>query len=328
VRTQRKLPGNTDVVTAGFPCQDLSQAGATAGIFGSQSGLVWEVFRLLESCRPRFALFENVPFMLRLHRGRAISLLVENLERMGFSWAYRTVDVRSFGIPHRRPRVFLLAARDEDPRSILFCDNAREIATEPRHAGSYGFYWTEGNRGIGWALNAIPALKPGSALGIASAPAMILPNARISTPHICDAERLQGFPPHWTAPVECVGKRGDRWRLVGNAVNVRVARWIGHRLARPGPVREESKSPLRAPPWPKAAYRADGRRYVSDSNEFPVSRSFSPLHEFLRFKPIPLSVKASMGVLKRLQSSRLKTAPILSAHLEAHLARVGTVDRR
>jgi DNA (cytosine-5)-methyltransferase 1 len=122
VTTLRKLPHDTDLLTAGFPCQDLSQAGATAGIFGSQSGLVWEVFRLLESCRPRFALFENVPFMLRLHRGRAISLLVENLERMGFAWAYRTVDVRSFGIPHRRPRVFLLAARDEDPRSILLCD--------------------------------------------------------------------------------------------------------------------------------------------------------------------------------------------------------------
>jgi len=323
VRTLRKLPRNTDVITAGFPCQDLSQAGATAGIFGSQSGLVWEAFRLLESCRPRFALFENVPFMLRLHGGRAISLLVENLERMGFAWAYRTVDVRSFGIPHRRPRVFLLAARDEDPRSILLCDNAREIATQPSPTSSYGFYWTEGNRGIGWALDAIPALKPGSALGIASAPAMILPNAQISTPHICDAERLQGFPPHWTAPVEGVGKRGDRWRLVGNAVNVRVSQWIGYRLARPGLVREEPKTPLSAPPWPKAAFRAGVKRYASDSGEFPVKRAFSPLHEFLRFKSIPLSVKATTGVLKRLRLSRLKTASILLPYLEAHLSANG-----
>jgi DNA (cytosine-5)-methyltransferase 1 len=327
VQTLRRLPRNTDVVTAGFPCQDLSQAGATAGIFGSQSGLVWEVLRLLESCRPRFALFENVPFMLRLHRGRAISLLVENLERMGFSWAYRTVDARSFGIPQRRPRVFLLAARDEDPRAILLCDNVREIGTHPNRASSYGFYWTEGNRGIGWALNAIPALKPGSALGIASAPAMILPRAQIATPHICDAERLQGFPPHWTASVEGVGKRGDRWRLVGNAVNVRIARWIGYRLARPGVVREEPQAPLlRAPPWPKAAFWAENKRYTSDSNEFPVSRTFYPLHEFLRFKPIPLSVKATTGVLKRLRASRLKTAAILLPHLESHLAQTGAID--
>ena len=42
-------PRQVDLVTAGFPCQDLSQAGQTAGLKGGQSGLVWEAFRLIES---------------------------------------------------------------------------------------------------------------------------------------------------------------------------------------------------------------------------------------------------------------------------------------
>src|SRR5438874_1878129 len=53
VRHLRSLPTGTDVVTAGFPCTDLSQAGRTAGIHGSQSRLVAEVFRLLRSAKRR-----------------------------------------------------------------------------------------------------------------------------------------------------------------------------------------------------------------------------------------------------------------------------------
>src|SRR5580658_2325421 len=67
-----KLPRRTTLVAAGFPCQDLSQAGQTAGIAGSRSGLVGEVFRLAEKHRTPWILLENVPFMLQLSRGRAM----------------------------------------------------------------------------------------------------------------------------------------------------------------------------------------------------------------------------------------------------------------
>src|SRR5205807_2521870 len=101
----RWLPRKIDIVTAGFPCQDLSQAGRTSGISGQNSRLVWEVFRLIEQRLPRFVLFENVPFMLKLHRGKAISRIVTRLERLGYHWAYRVVDAQAFGVPQRRPRI-------------------------------------------------------------------------------------------------------------------------------------------------------------------------------------------------------------------------------
>src|SRR5690606_26337429 len=61
-----------DLLAAGFPCQDLSQAGRTAGIEGSRSGLVGEVFRLLREHPIPWVVIENVSFMLRLARGKAL----------------------------------------------------------------------------------------------------------------------------------------------------------------------------------------------------------------------------------------------------------------
>ena len=90
-----------DLVTAGFPCQDLSQAGRKSGISGSQSSLVDHVFRLLDKANTPSVLLENVSYMLRLDRGAAMSHLVNRFEERGYDWAYRVVDVRSFGIPQR-----------------------------------------------------------------------------------------------------------------------------------------------------------------------------------------------------------------------------------
>src|SRR5436190_2157274 len=69
-----------DLMAAGFPCQDLSQAGRTAGIIGHQSRLIGEVFKRIRSSRasgPRWLLLENVPFMLQLQRGKAMRYLVD-----------------------------------------------------------------------------------------------------------------------------------------------------------------------------------------------------------------------------------------------------------
>ena len=79
VRQLKSLP-SIDVLAAGFPCQDLSQAGQTAGIRGKHSGLVEHIFRLLGSrkCGPTWLLIENVSFMIQLDRGRAMRYLVDN----------------------------------------------------------------------------------------------------------------------------------------------------------------------------------------------------------------------------------------------------------
>jgi DNA (cytosine-5)-methyltransferase 1 len=151
VRKLKRLPRETEILFGGFPCQDLSQAGETTGINGNKSSIVGEVFRLLRKDRVPFLLLENVPFMLQLNRGEAIRHIVGELEELGYRWAYRVIDSRAFGLPQRRERVFLIASTQIDPASILLGPDAGSAPERETPLSAYGFYWTEGSRGLGWA---------------------------------------------------------------------------------------------------------------------------------------------------------------------------------
>jgi DNA (cytosine-5)-methyltransferase 1 len=318
------LPNETTLLAAGFPCQDLSQAGKTMGIAGARSGLVGEVFRLIERHRTPWVLLENVPFMLQLGRGEAMNVITTTLEALNYRWAYRVVDTRSFGLPQRRRRVYLVAALHDDPRCVLFADEAgpAEPAAKFGDRIAFGFYWTEGTRGLGWAVDAIPTLKGGSSIGIPSPPAILLDSGEIVTPSIRDAERLQGFPTDWTQPAEAVTRKGLRWKLVGNAVSVPVAAWIGRRLREPGRVLDFDTVALKAhTPWPTAAWNVGQGRFRVGASEWPVRRKQQSLHSFLRYPTAPLSAKATAGFLSRAEVAPLKFADGFLDAIRAHLQR-------
>lgn len=323
--TLKDLPTEVNLVTAGFPCQDLSQAGKTAGIEGARSGLVGEVFRLIERMPTRWLLLENVPFMLQLSKGRAMEVIIAALERLGYRWAYRVVDSRAFGVPQRRERVYLLASRTEDPRAVLFADDLglpKDLKWTRSRA--FGFYWTEGIRGLGAAVEAVPTLKGGSTIGIPSPPAIILPNGQIVTPSIRDTERMQGFPGDWTAPVMSVARASHRWKLVGNAVTVDAAEWIGSRLVTPGSYDDSGDTRLRpgTTPWPRAAYNVGAGRFIAQVSAYPRHTEREPLHKFLEHPRKLLSEKATRGFYGRALKSSLNFPPGFLEAVKAHLVRM------
>jgi DNA (cytosine-5)-methyltransferase 1 len=309
VRQLDALP-EADLVAAGFPCQDLSQAGRTAGIAGARSGLVEEVFRLLGASRVRWLLLENVPFMLQLDKGRAMRVLTDRLADMGFSWAYRVIDAQCFGLPQRRQRVVMLASRTEEPWHVLFAHDAG-IPPAVASEAACGFYWTEGSSGLGWAVDAVPTLKGGSSIGIPSPPAIWMrgTSGEIVTPEIRDAERLQGFEADWTLPATAgkTAKIGTRWKLVGNAVSVPMARWIGEQLRNPGCHDGSRDSRLGiGQPWPKAAWGREGNVWAASVSMWPVVRDYQHLAGFLRYPALPLSRRAAAGFLARARKSTLR----------------------
>lgn len=325
IRHLRELDGNVNLVAAGFPCQDLSQAGLTAGIGGERSGLVHEVFRLVERHRVPWILLENVPFMLRLARGRALEVIVDALERLGYHWAYRVVDALAFGLPQRRLRVYLVASRDGDPREVLFADDVTPMdqgASYPNVA--CGFYWTEGTRGLGWAVDAVPTLKGGSTVGVPSPPAVVLPDGRIVTPSIEDAEALQGFDRGWTRGAERVVRRNMRWKLVGNAVNVRVAQWIGDRLAQPGEAILRDSRPIKpGEAWPLAAFNVGVGRFSNNLSTWPRADQRTNLQRFLSRPENLLSRRATAGFFERAKQASLRFPPGFLDAVAAHLDRMG-----
>lgn len=318
-----EVPETTQVITAGFPCTDLSQAGRTAGIGGRESGLVSHVFRLLENREIEWLVLENVRNMLVLDKGRAMEFLVERLEELGFSWAYRLVDSRFSGVPQRRHRVLFVASRTHDPRNVLFADNAEEIPESELRDDAFGFYWTEGLRGLGWAKDGVPPLKGGSSVGIPSAPGVWRPAApmghRLVTPSIEDAERLQGFPSGWTEPAQTGSRNGPRWKLVGNAVTVGVAEWLVDRIYSPGDVIVDSSRLPSFQRWPNAAYGRKGERWTVEASLWPVRAPYKHLLDVLdKEKLTPLSYRATAGFLNRARQSKLNFVPEFLADVESH----------
>lgn len=319
-----KLPP-AEVVTAGFPCTDLSQAGMTAGIEGDQSGLVRKALSLMDGHPATWLLLENVRNMLPLHKGRAMAAITAELESMGFRWAYRLVDSRASGVPQRRQRVLLLASRSEDPRGVLFADDAGERPQEALAEDAWGFYWTEGLRGLGWCRDGVPTLKGGSTIGIPSPPAVWLPgNAegyQFLTPGIATAERLQGFPKGWTKPAaELRRGEGGRWKLVGNAVTVGVSSWIGRRLRAPGHWDASLASPLvKGKPWPTAAWGESGKAWKVEVGLWPERRPYRHLTDIMGDDCAPLSHRGASGFLSRLERSYLRTPDQFRIDLKEHL---------
>jgi DNA (cytosine-5)-methyltransferase 1 len=300
-----------ELVTAGFPCQDLSLAGAKKGIAGGKSGVVSKLFDLLEqaprSQRPDWLLIENVPYMLRLSRGHAMDFVTTELSRLGYSWAYRVVDARCFGLPQRRPRVVLLASRTGNPEEVLFADNhdVPDLDGKPgdvEGVDAFGFYWTEGSRGVGWAREGVPPIKCGSTVGIASPPAVWVPSRDfVGMIDIRDAERLQGFPEDWTdfGALGIKSRSSFRWRLVGNAVSTRLSDWVGSRLKSPKPSICSRRPRDRNKAWPDAAFGHGRDIFEVQATRWASSAPQVRLSEFIRYDLKPLSHRATQGFLKR-----------------------------
>lgn len=305
------LPEETSIVTAGFPCQNLSMAGDKSGISGDKSGIVKKLFDLVERRDVPTVVIENVYFMLQLDKGQGMRWLVSQFEALGYQWAYRVLDSFGFGLPQRRRRVYLIASKTVDPRRILFADIQDKPTKElPRRDKPLGFYWTEGKSGVGFTVDGIPPLKVGSSLGIPSAPAVFFPDGEVLTPSLEACERIQGFPTGWTdIPEEGVTHARRRWRLLGNAVSVPVAHWVAQRLQSPGVLQAFETAPfdhVDSARWPDAAWNV-GEGIVSvAANDQPLRCDRPSIESYRDEGWRRLSDRALDGFLSRATSGGLR----------------------
>lgn len=113
--------GRVDLISGGWPCQDLSVAGKRAGLAGARSNLFWHVIRLADELRPRWLVLENVPGIFSSNGGRDFGTVLWALGKLGYGVAWRVLDAQHFGVPQRRRRVFIVGyLGGACPPEILF----------------------------------------------------------------------------------------------------------------------------------------------------------------------------------------------------------------
>ena len=97
--------GRVDVVSGGFPCQDISSAGTGAGIDGEKSGLWGEMARIIREVRPRYVFVENSPMLT----SRGLHRVLGDLAEMGFNAQWGVLGADDVGANHRRKRIWIVA---------------------------------------------------------------------------------------------------------------------------------------------------------------------------------------------------------------------------
>jgi DNA (cytosine-5)-methyltransferase 1 len=101
----RPWRGIVDVISGGFPCQDISAAGKGAGIDGERSGMWREMARIIHEVRPRFVFVENSPMLT----SRGLGTVLGDLASMGFDAQWGVLGAADVGAPHQRDRIWIVA---------------------------------------------------------------------------------------------------------------------------------------------------------------------------------------------------------------------------
>lgn len=141
--------GIVDVVSGGFPCQDISNSGEKAGITGERSGLWSEMSRIISEVRPRFVFVENVAALL----GRGMGVVLGDLAALGFDARWGVLGGVHVSAPQSRERVWIVANAKSERRGAIFKEpgilqSPQENSARPSRHG--WFDHGQNSQGILW----------------------------------------------------------------------------------------------------------------------------------------------------------------------------------
>ena len=114
-----------DLITYGFPCQDISNAGKQKGFTDengerTRSGLFFEALRIIDDYRPKFAIAENVKALVSKKFTEEFKTVLESLDEVGYNNYYAVLNAKDYGIPQNRERVFIISIRKDIDKGFEF----------------------------------------------------------------------------------------------------------------------------------------------------------------------------------------------------------------
>jgi DNA (cytosine-5)-methyltransferase 1 len=244
-----------DLICGGSPCQDISTAGKGIGIIGSRSGLWTEFARLVREIRPQFVFAENVTAL----RNRGLALVLQDLREIGFDAEWHCIPASSFGAPHQRDRIWIVAYREgRFQRAIIRGNPKRDIQAHAAdvdsivrdhgRCGEPGSAQTPGTQCVSVRQGLLRGEKAADTYSEPLVRAAIARGERhawtsepgvVRTFHGFSAELdgcLNGtdWSDGWEHGVPCMARsvpnRVNRIKSLGNSVVPQVAQWLGHRI--------------------------------------------------------------------------------------------------
>ena len=124
-------PKYVDIISGGFPCQDISVAGKGVGIKGTRSGLWGEMWRIIRDVRPKYVIIENSPALLI----RGFERVLCDLSEIGYNAEWECLQASDFGYPHKRERIFCIAYPNSDNVQTVLRQH-REISPLSKEAST------------------------------------------------------------------------------------------------------------------------------------------------------------------------------------------------
>lgn len=231
--------GHIDVLCGGWPCQDNSIAGSRKGHKGNRSGLWSEYRRITELFRPRWIIAENVPGLFSVNNGRDFWSVISDLDALGYCVAWTVLDSKDFGVPQQRKRIVIVGSLGNISASkVLFEQESSDWDNPPSakrwqvspcvntRSGQRNDPQTElviastvrtsesGKRTQGYIANTVTTGQ----LGVERRPRQGNYLAEVNPSR---EGTLAGVSYELDAP---------RGVVIGNAVTVNVAKWIGERI--------------------------------------------------------------------------------------------------
>lgn len=112
------LSKDIDLITYGFPCQDISLAGQQQGLFNedgtkTRSGLFFDALRIITHTQPKVALAENVRNLISHNKKKTFKIVLDSLEEVGYNNYWQVLNAKDYGIPQNRERVFIISIRKD-----------------------------------------------------------------------------------------------------------------------------------------------------------------------------------------------------------------------
>lgn len=120
----KALPRDIDLITYGFPCQDISIAGKQKGLINedgtqTRSGLFFEALRIIEETKPKVAIAENVKNLVGKKLNAQFQVVLASLEAAGYNNYWSVLNAKNYGVPQNRERVFIVSIRKDIDRGLF-----------------------------------------------------------------------------------------------------------------------------------------------------------------------------------------------------------------